>query len=332
MKQGATHLITAALLMLSSSWPGFALGGGTRHANGIHGSVPVSGYHRRDGAYFQLYYRSAPGIGGGYSRAYRNSRTPHGEMSSSDSSTPPLRGLDPSSASHSENGFWQTQRADEPQHNLIVSALLTLIGLLLFAGIKVWLTPKATPGRPGHPTARSTAMPPNRPAPVAHRVQVSARLLHWPQQCACCGGPSHTSLTAGHTRVSGKRVIRTSTRSWDVPYCSDCRQHVRLAQAAWGPLIGGSIGGIFLFLVGMGTGDTIGFLASSLLAGGVVWASVRSWRSQMARAVSLQGGLCCSLGPAVIYHGWYGRVHTFTFYSRAFIDAFRRLNASKVLT
>src|SRR4051794_4471700 len=61
-------------------------------------------------------------------------------------------------------------------------------------------------------------------------VQVSARIIHWPGACACCCQPADTSIAASSTRTTGKKVVHTHTKSWDVPYCRRCLAHIRAAK------------------------------------------------------------------------------------------------------
>jgi hypothetical protein len=63
-------------------------------------------------------------------------------------------------------------------------------------------------------------------------IQVSARVLQWPNQCACCGGPSNTHLAVTYTRAEGVKVIRTDTKTWETPYCQSCLDHMQAAEAA----------------------------------------------------------------------------------------------------
>src|SRR5262249_6419670 len=61
-------------------------------------------------------------------------------------------------------------------------------------------------------------------------VQISARIIHWPISCPCCGRPADTAVKISSTRTTGVEVIRTQTKSWDVPYCNRCLSHVHAAK------------------------------------------------------------------------------------------------------
>ena len=61
-------------------------------------------------------------------------------------------------------------------------------------------------------------------------VQLSARIIHWPQMCACCCGRPNTTVEISHTRTTGVKVIREQTKGWQVPYCRKCLDHIDTAD------------------------------------------------------------------------------------------------------
>jgi hypothetical protein len=70
------------------------------------------------------------------------------------------------------------------------------------------------------------------PAPAdraAIRVQVSARILLWPQKCVCCCGESDSALQLVNIHATGKTEKEVA---WEVPYCSHCLGHVRREPSA----------------------------------------------------------------------------------------------------
>src|SRR4051794_14872358 len=87
-------------------------------------------------------------------------------------------------------------------------------------------------------------------------VQVSARLLNIPQACCCCGMHGvDTRFRAIATRTTGKRVIRTDSRSWDFPLCNRCQLwigHQRTADAARARYIRIIVFAVFFFVVSLG--------------------------------------------------------------------------------
>ena len=154
-------------------------------------------------------------------------------------------------------------------------------------------------------------------------VRASGRLLTWPQQCACCSGPSDTNLRAEYTRTTGKRVVRSDTRYWDVPYCSHCLHHAQLAQSGANQYSKGrtlAITSVFLF-----------FCLIPLIGVVIGIVMMMNGNSTKNRARLATMGTCCSPEPAVVYHGWDGSIHSFTFRNGLYAEAFRRANASKLL-
>lgn len=234
---------------------------------------------------------------------------------------------------------------------------------------------------------------PNRPEPpretTSHhraggRVQISARLIHWPQQCACCFGPFNDYYRATYTRVTGKKVIRTDSRWWDVPYCSECLDHLDAharaksisSASAYSVLVFGILIGLVVALCGTccvgpaafaptkavddrrergkraepdpGKREAsktvlVVFMLGSVVAGAGLAVGSYFWyqrleadtkrrrRRAMSHADSLSTETCCTLGPAVVYEGWYGSVHTFWFANPDYADAFVQANPGKVL-
>lgn len=162
-------------------------------------------------------------------------------------------------------------------------------------------------------------------------VQVSARILHWPDMCACCGGPADTSFAAGFSKSKGKRVVRTESKWWKVPYCRDCIKHVRGQRAAvagcyWS--VGAAIAAIIGAAAGGGgPGRPTPFVIAALVvaaAGCVV--AFYAYSAAKRRAC----GDCDYLVPAVRYLGWYGAVHTFEFDNGDYADEFIRANGGKL--
>lgn len=207
---------------------------------------------------------------------------------------------------------------------------------------------------------------------MATRLRISAHIIRWPQACACCFGQANTAHDATSTRVRGKRVVRVNTRSWRVPYCSDCLEHVEADNYAKSittaladfVLVLGLLAGLGVAFVGScccGTlsiptprpgnpnqnaepGKLVAFVAgsivtgSSLAVGAYFWSrslskeSKRKRRKAERRADSLCGAGCCDRGIAVVYDGWYGSVHDFWFASDKYAEAFSLANPGKMLS
>jgi hypothetical protein len=63
------------------------------------------------------------------------------------------------------------------------------------------------------------------------KLGISAKTIYFPPQCACCGSTPNTSLEASATKTTGKRTVRTQTKTSSFPYCSTCAEHVRVAES-----------------------------------------------------------------------------------------------------
>ena len=193
--------------------------------------------------------------------------------------------------------------------------------------------PHMTQSAPAHPQA-----PPPHPGRF---IQVSAHLLTWPRLCACCSRPATTDVAPSYTRVSGKRVVRTNTRSWRVPVCATCAEHssiygrttgataraitwgvaILVVSGVLGAVAGSSDGAINPAFVALGTIGTIAVLVMLL---------TRAHADRRTAAGLLQD-TCCSVAYPVVYHGWSGSVHSFHFRNGVYAQAFADANAKKML-
>ncbi len=203
------------------------------------------------------------------------------------------------------------------------------------------------------------------------RVQISARIIRWPQKCACCLGRANDVYQTTHIRRTGKKVIHTNMRQWEVPYCSACLDHMDAEDRA---NTISSAGAQIVLVFGIILGVTLAFFGScccgpaifapvqpgvgnrEVAQAGIVVAMIgsvlvgvgigigayfwylrldadarRNRREAKQYAESLASRDCCTLGPAVAYEGWYGSVHTFWFANVDYANAFIRANPGKVL-
>lgn len=66
-----------------------------------------------------------------------------------------------------------------------------------------------------------------------YTVHVSARLLHFPRLCCCCGRPDPSEeYRASAKRTTGKKVVKTDTRSWSFPICRECLDWITIQRSA----------------------------------------------------------------------------------------------------
>ncbi|MBV9868666.1 MAG: serine/threonine protein kinase [Abitibacteriaceae bacterium] len=157
--------------------------------------------------------------------------------------------------------------------------------------------------------------------------------LAWPQQCACCGGPSDSALPVIY--LSQGKVTK-DTRGWLVPYCSDCVQHVEAARTGFFSfLFNGSMVKylILCFVAIFGGCFSIGI---SLWIALVLWAFVSSGIAFQQKRKAAEAKLkpsCCDAAPAVTCIGVkHGRrtAYTLHFKNSHYETVFKGLNAPKV--
>jgi hypothetical protein len=160
------------------------------------------------------------------------------------------------------------------------------------------------------------------------RVDVSGRIFNFPHKCACCYATADSSLTISATRSWGKKVVHRESKSWDVPYCSRCVQHLRSVRAA------GQFASILSFfsiilgiLVGFGTNIYlgIGVAISSLMVTVFVFAR------QLKNARAECGLDCVRAEAAIAYLGWSGTLHQFEISSPHFARDFMAANQKKLV-
>jgi hypothetical protein len=165
---------------------------------------------------------------------------------------------------------------------------------------------------------------------MGYQFQISAKILSWPRQCACCGESADNHFRAAASRTTGTRVKKTTTSWWEVPYCSECLAHKAKFESANIWLIAGLILGLLAwFFVGSGTDSGIaGFFVGALLVGG----SFSPYSQAKKAAETMMKQSCCSPGAAVQYVQWHGTMHTFIFESKPYLDSFLASNAKKTMS
>ncbi len=199
------------------------------------------------------------------------------------------------------------------------------------------------------------------------RLSISARIIHWPNRCACCMENADTWHHARASREKGVKVIHVESKKWKIPYCRHCLEHADLFeerdeitdQKANGILFVGILSGIVAILIGGFCGSLLlrhvqennGFppilavIAGMIFffggVGSIIGTVVLTRRMKRknadlrkqltTKAKSLQCPTCRSDIPAVEYEGWSGSIHTFWFANPNFAKDVKQLNAEKVL-
>jgi hypothetical protein len=165
-----------------------------------------------------------------------------------------------------------------------------------------------------------------------HEISLSAKLIRFPRRCCCCGAADAANkYEAIATRTSGKRVVRTDSRSWSFPICSQCLEWVRAKNVA-------KALSRFLLLVVLGMSIALYVHysngADSIFPEIIGVASVAAlffiWRRFRAKANHLKRNSGCRF-PPVQYLGWQGTVHTFILTNSDFTTEFQHSNEKKLV-
>ena len=191
-------------------------------------------------------------------------------------------------------------------------------------------------------------------------IEISARIIRWPHVCACCCQTANSTIQISSTRVTGKKVIRTQTKSWDIPFCRQCLAHVKASAELETFSMFVFHGSVSIGLIGAGV--TLLFFAmfyqtawlgtalcllSAAMTVGILIATYSYYQEKYERANrfkrqkqleltdhldSLMSDTCATEGQlAASYEGWYGTIHTFYFSSREFASRIEQINRGKCL-
>src|SRR6185436_11713845 len=158
--------------------------------------------------------------------------------------------------------------------------------------------PLPVPAAPRMP--RPTWRPPV-PYEGPYDVEVTGKELWWPPSCACCFEASDSALRVEYTSGGGFLGLFQETRGWDVPYCSQCIEHVRLDQSRPGGNLGGAVAGAVI-------GGPIGLLIGLGSAAHALYGASK----HQSKLESVLRPTCVAVGPAAAYRGWYQETHDFT--------------------
>ena len=161
------------------------------------------------------------------------------------------------------------------------------------------------------------------------RTDLSGHKFTFPRQCACCGAMPETTLTASASRSKGKRVVHTTTKSWDFPYCTKCVLHVNAARLAVSVTVLIVIASFILAVYLWSSSDESLFgTLTAILGAGV---SIGVYQNLMARAKAMCTPSCVCCKVSVGYLGWQGSCHMFEVTSSKFAVAFMVANQSKLV-
>lgn len=179
-------------------------------------------------------------------------------------------------------------------------------------------------------------------------LEISAKIINWPPVCACCCQRADTTVPISSTRVTGKKVVKSQTKSWDIPYCRRCLGHTKVAQELLAfstfvlhrsVLIGLAGAMVTLFLTGalLEVAQRTAIWCFFISAVGTVAVTAatfttfqREYEQQKKKKLraraelekKLEGLMCqhCATEElAATYSHWHGTVHTFYFSNPHFV-------------
>jgi hypothetical protein len=189
---------------------------------------------------------------------------------------------------------------------------------------------RSVPPRPSPSPPEPVPMPPRMPRPTwrppvpyegPYDVEVTGKTLRWPPRCACCFEAADSALRLELTNGGGFLGLFQETRGWDVPYCSQCLEHVQLDQKRPGGNLGGAVAGAVI-------GGPLGLLVGLGSAAHALYGAAK----HHSKLESLLRPTCVAIGPAVSYRGWYDDTHDFTFLNWSYADAFVRDNGGALVS
>lgn len=158
------------------------------------------------------------------------------------------------------------------------------------------------------------------------RIDLSGHSFVFPENCACCHGVPDQQLTISASRSSGKRIIRTQTNVWDIPYCSGCLDHVRAAESA------GNFARVFTVLsliIGAFVCYSANIAAGALTGVSALATTILVFRAKLLQAHAMRTTECACVGKAIAYLGWHGTLHRFEVASHRFAADLMVANSRK---
>jgi len=161
-------------------------------------------------------------------------------------------------------------------------------------------------------------------------INVSARKLEMPPQCACCLREPTGAVVAAHVKLHGRGSSRGSEKSWIFPICGMCQTHVRLARTT---NVKAKVAAGLAFTIPIAGCALLGFWVVGLVIGAVAALATGLMMKQVQRkqVEALASPSCACLGPAVRFDGFHGTIHSFRFANVRYAQDFEQANASKIV-
>lgn len=144
--------------------------------------------------------------------------------------------------------------------------------------------------------------------------------LDFPNQCPCCGGIPDTFYNIAKPESNDNSTA--DSKFWKIPYCSNCLNHIKEYKKSRKILNWGILLSVFT------ASFTLQFYAIPGLIVFIISAIFSS--KQLTKAKSLTQSACSSQSEAIVYNGWNGREHRFTFTNKEYSELFILYNNDKL--
>lgn len=152
------------------------------------------------------------------------------------------------------------------------------------------------------------------------RVELSGAKFVFPRNCSCCGEEAGGSYTATATRTKGKKVVTSTSRSWNFPHCDACDEHMKLYSSGNALAVLAVVAGVLLaFMVHWSV-----FIAG--VVGAIAIVTNAHKRAEAARKPS-----CATASVPATFLGWSGTVQVFEIPSRDYATALMAANTGKLI-
>jgi hypothetical protein len=157
------------------------------------------------------------------------------------------------------------------------------------------------------------------------RVDVSAKIVSFPQVCVCCLGPPDRPL-----------VSLARGKSWSLPHCGRCAMHAATFRSAtnvslmW--LAAGGVASVgAMGVLSIAVSPVLGVSAAVVVGIATFVVAYRAHEARHAAARAMCSPSCGSVVGPARFAGWHGHVQTFDFANAHYAARFMAANREKLL-
>lgn len=145
-------------------------------------------------------------------------------------------------------------------------------------------------------------------------------------------GEADTQLRFAASRTTGVRVVRTSTKWWDFPYCKSCHYHAFQwrGRNSWFALLMFPLLALIYPLIDDSSAAIV-MTVIAFAAAGCVALAIGHRRRALREVRDISKASCACPGEAVEFEGWDGSLQSFQFANQMYAKEFMRKNRSKLV-